>query len=42
MKLIDRKASGGSVKKRKAPKRRPTSDLAAALEASLKEERKRA
>lgn len=40
--LIDRKASGGSVKKRKAPKRRPTDDLSAALEASLKQERKRA
>lgn len=40
--MIERKASGGRVKKRKAPKRRATSDLAAALEASLKEERKRA
>jgi hypothetical protein len=34
--------SGGRVKKRKAPKRRPPDDLADALEASLKKERKRA
>lgn len=40
--MIEKKAGGGRVKKRKAPKKRPTPDLAAALEASLKEERKRA
>ena len=40
--MIEQKASGGRVKTRKAPKRRPTRDLSAALEASLKEERKRA
>ena len=42
MEMIEKKASGGRVKKRKAPERRPTDDLAAALEASLKQERKRA
>lgn len=40
--MIDTKAGGGRVRKRKARKRRPTGDLAAALEASLKEQRKRA
>ena len=40
--MIRKKAGGGRVKTRKAPKKRPMPDLAAALEASLKEERKRA
>lgn len=40
--MIDTKVSGGRITKRKAPKRAPPDDLVAALEASLKEERKRA
>jgi DNA end-binding protein Ku len=40
--MIEKKARGGRVKKRKAATKRPTPDLAGALEASLQEERKRA
>lgn len=40
--LIATKARGGRVRHKPAPKRRPAQDLTAALEASLKQERKRA
>lgn len=40
--LIAAKARGGHAPKKRAPRRRPAADLTAALEASLKQERKRA
>ncbi|RUO29992.1 Ku protein [Aliidiomarina sedimenti] len=42
LQLIDTKASGGKVKAIRAPRKAPSKDLAKALEASLKKERKRA
>lgn len=41
-KLLETKAKGGRVRKKAPAKRRPVRDLAAALEASLKQERKSA
>jgi len=40
--LIETKARGGRVRHKAPPKRRPAEDLTAALEASLRQERKRA
>lgn len=40
--LIETKARGGKLSKKRPPKRRPPEDLTGALEASLKQERKRA